>query len=287
MQREIDDDVVGGSARWGHAFALGDAWPTTSPVEVDADAEEDAQLDAARDATATRAHQLSYLRVVRKLPRLSAAEEFHQFNKLSSTHAPTRLAAQTALVQANLWIVPLIVRRFHRGRGFDDLMAEGNLGLFEALHRFDASRGLRFSTYAKWWVTRAVTASMAATAFACRMPRHGAVGRATPTAGQESQGDIRPSFDVVMEACVEDPQRSPDSKLALKENLQRLWQAMRGLTSREQAVMYARFGLGGDEPLTLQEVAVQLQLSVEGVRKIQLAATHKLHNALVGRKEFG
>jgi RNA polymerase sigma factor (sigma-70 family) len=112
----------------------------------------------------------AYLRVVRNRPRLNAEQERALFAQVSHGTPAACHRAQTTLVQSHLWLVPVVVRRFHRQGGFEDLVAEGNLGLFKALARFDPTRGLRFSSYAKWWVMHAVTAAMAANAHPVCMP---------------------------------------------------------------------------------------------------------------------
>src|SRR3990172_1724183 len=61
------------------------------------------------------------------------------------------------LVEANLGFVILIAKSYaHLGMPLEDLLNEGNLGLMEAARRFDPNRGLRFITYAVWWIRRAI-----------------------------------------------------------------------------------------------------------------------------------
>jgi RNA polymerase nonessential primary-like sigma factor len=280
---------------------------TSESGAFETDSAASAEQDTGPDLDADRRFRI-YLSAVRKRTRMSAAEELAQFELLQAPQAEVRAAAQSLLVQANLWLVPIVVRRFRRqGNGFEDLVAEGNLGLYQALNRFDPARGLRFSTYAKWWVMHVVTASMAANAYPLRVPRRIALQlarqrrAAEPAAGlhaapatdlplQESPADAAPQgqistpfaepYDAQSDPRAGDVQQQPDVTLALKQGLQLLTAALAELPPRERAVVEARYGLNGQETRTLQDVAGELGLSAEGVRKIQLAAMARLKRKL-------
>jgi RNA polymerase sigma factor (sigma-70 family) len=275
----------------------------------------DVQRDSAHDLDGDRLFR-AYLNAVRQRPRLSAAEEAMQFERLRDPQPAARIAARSLLVQANLWLVPVVVRRFRRqGNGFEDLVAEGNLGLYQALNRFDPARGLRFSTYAKWWVMHVVTASMAANAYPLRVPRRIALqlarqrraandaplaeaalapadapdtgddagmahDSASPAAPQALSTPFAQAYDAESDPRAADAQQQPDVSLALKQGLQLLTAALAELPARERAVIEARYGLNGQEARTLQDVAHELGLSAEGVRKIQLAAMARLKRKL-------
>lgn len=84
----------------------------------------------------------------------------------------------TELVQSNLRIVVTFARRY-RGMPLVDLIQEGNLGLLRAVDKFDHRRGLRFSTYAAWWIRHALGRALADQSKMIRLPVHltGAVSR--------------------------------------------------------------------------------------------------------------
>ncbi len=76
-------------------------------------------------------------------------------------------------VRANLRLVVTMARRYDRGgMPLADLIQEGNLGLMHAVARFDYRRGLRFSTYACWWIRHAIGRALADKARAVRIPVH-------------------------------------------------------------------------------------------------------------------
>jgi RNA polymerase primary sigma factor len=82
-------------------------------------------------------------------------------------------ALRDEFVRANLRLVVTMARRYDRGgMPLADLIQEGNLGLMHAVSRFDYRRGLRFSTYACWWIRHAIGRALADKARAVRIPVH-------------------------------------------------------------------------------------------------------------------
>ncbi|MBI3160631.1 MAG: sigma-70 family RNA polymerase sigma factor [Chloroflexi bacterium] len=104
---------------------------------------------------------------VRYLPDAAGLERFVQGVRARSEEA------QNAIISANLRLVVSIAKRFvGRGSSFEDLIQEGNIGLLRAVHKFDVTRGFKFSTYATWWIRQAITRSIADQARTIRIPVH-------------------------------------------------------------------------------------------------------------------
>jgi RNA polymerase primary sigma factor len=287
------------------ALALRVAAPVRDRHALDAqhappalDTDDDTDADTAAPPQAEVAHVRSYLREVRALPRLSAAREVELFALAGAhdTSALQREAARREIISANLWMVPVVVSRFYRhGSGFEDLVAEGNMGLYKAFDRFDPARGFRFSTYAKWWVVDAVTAAMAANAYPVRVPRKVAQSMARQNkddggSRHESSNATGPAPDAddaalpmstqaldlsaaaVEDDAHEDPQPLPEQVVALRQTLRLLASAVTELPPRERRVIEGRYGLNGQREQTLQEIGDELGVTAERVRTLQLSA---------------
>jgi RNA polymerase primary sigma factor len=223
--------------------------------------------------------------------------------------------AKEQMVQANLRLVIHIANRY-RGHGlaFSDLIQEGNLGLMRALDKFEARRGLKFITYAYWWVRQAIGRAIINQHRTVRLPNHVIErkqklrtteerlwrlhGR-TPTRQELSAALKWPQEEIdmlylatqsmlqlhqpateegpLLEESLEDEEAPKPDQCFATTQLQRLVATcFASLTDREAHVLRLRFGFETDHPHTLQEIGVKFGLSRERIRQIEQAALDKL-----------
>jgi RNA polymerase primary sigma factor len=231
---------------------------------------------ATDDASALAA----YLRSIANLPRLTIDEERALGHRIRYNADQT---AVTRLVEANLRFVVSFAKRY-RGLGvsFLDLIHEGNLGLIEAARRFDPSRNVKFITYAVWWVREAMVHLLADQTRAFSFPPklfaalHGStedVSLSDPVT--HADGHARELADILAQEQVP----PVEDEMIHQSDLDELANALHDLDGKELEVMRLRFGLGDDEPHTLQEIGDRLHLTRERVRQIESRAKDKLRRS--------
>ena len=260
-----------------------------------------------------------YLQEISRVKLLTAEEEQDLARRVQAGDTD----AERRLVEANLRLVVKIARRYlRRGLSLLDLIEEGNVGLLHAVRKFQAGRGTRFSTYATWWIRQAVVRALANQARTIRLPVHvelllsqylkqtnaltQKLGR-TPTLEEVAAIMNRPIAELehletlrqqpvsldkpnvhdgkgTLGDNVEDPSAAPGASMAAVLRARAdLATVLQDLPDRERTVVTLRFGLGGEEPLTLERIGNRLGLTRERVRQIEGAALKQLRGLLAAR----
>jgi RNA polymerase primary sigma factor len=227
-------------------------------------------------------------------------------------------AAREHLGRANTRLVVSIAKRYMgQGLPFPDLIQEGNVGLMRAVDKYDYKRGNRFSTYATWWIRQAITRALAQKTRTIRIPLHmterirqmyrtaqtleqNLGRRPTPeeiAAEMDLPADsIRGMMDASQHAIalerpvgddgdsefgdfIEDQESPSPVESATQHLLQEtIEEVLSELTPRQSHILRLRFGLGGGDPHTLEEIANKFGLSRERIRQLEKEALRRLRH---------
>jgi RNA polymerase primary sigma factor len=222
-------------------------------------------------------------------------------------------------IEHNLKLVVAIAKDYRNlGLSFPDLIQEGNLGLIRAVEKFDHRRGFKFSTYAVWWIRQALVRAIQNHSRTIRLPSHvhdrlqrsqrvraeltGKLGRdPTPAELAPELGTDTSALEALdllsreaislessvagtekrLEDFVADPFSSaPDNGLDGERMRSGVGHLIGVLTAREQLILRLRYGLGGEEEHTLEQIGQTLGLSRERVRQLEARALKKLRETV-------
>jgi len=261
-------------------------------------------------ATATTDSLQLFLNEAGRYPLLTAAEEV-ELSKRVEAGDP---AAKEKMINSNLRLVVSIAKKY-QGHGLSllDLIQEGVIGLIRAVEKFDWRRGFKFSTYATWWIRQAVQRGVANKSRTIRIPVHIAeretrIGRAErdlsaklgrpPTdeeiavAAKVSLKHLKEVREAARAVTSLDKPLGDDNdasigdlvgggnlvedevEISLTETT--LHKALETLPEREREVLRLRYGLGTEEPKSLEEIGRRLGLTRERVRQIEGHALSRL-----------
>jgi RNA polymerase primary sigma factor len=217
-----------------------------------------------------------YLRQITRGPRPERHDEHAQVARACRGDRE----AIDLLISANLAHVVHIAKEF-RGRGlpFEDVIAEGCVGLLKAIRHYRAESGTRFMTYASFWVRKEILAAISDQPHTIHVPRYARErGYNTPRllrldVPRHSEG----ASNLADHLRHHDP--LPVDTLIESGQVRRLRRLLLRLPPRDQAVLAWRYGLGGQPEQTLAEIAKRLGLSRERVRQIEVSALVRLREA--------
>ena len=254
-----------------------------------------------------------YLQDISRIPLLPQHEEITLAKKIRQGDNQ----AMTKLVNANLKFVVFIAREYqNRGLPLDELICEGNLGLMEAAKRFDAERGIKFISYAVWWIRQSILRALANHSRLVRLPINhiwalqkfihiiedleqdlGRVPELTEIADKLNMSPKTLSKNMMYwgrEIPLEDSTRPADESLALIDKISSnefappssklveesmktdIHIALESLTKIEAKVLRLYYGIERERPMTLLEIGDRLNLSRERIRQIKNNALRKL-----------
>ena len=253
-----------------------------------------------------------YLQEIGKVELITAEEEVELAQRIK---AGDQLALEK-LTKANLRFVVSVAKQYqNQGLKLPDLINEGNLGLIKAAQRFDETRGFKFISYAVWWIRQSILQALAEQSRIVRLPLNkiGSINKINkayalleqsheraPSANEIAEhlemgeNDVKESMrnsgrHVSMDAPLVEGEDSnlydvlnsadspnPDQDLMLDSLRTEIERSLATLTPRERDVIRLYFGLGGQHPMTLEEIGEKFDLTRERVRQIKEKAIRRL-----------
>ena len=260
-----------------------------------------------------------YLYEVSKTPLLSAQQEVAIARRVRGGDPE----AMQELVKRNLRFVISVAKKYqNRGLALTDLIGEGNVGLLTAARKFDPDQGVKFISYAVWWIRQAILAALARQGRTVRVPLNrtadlSRIVRTAETLRQELRREPTPeeiahstglSLDVVqslaalntadvrldapldpqgdrslIERFIAEEQGDTEEQAMDKFLSEEIEQALRTLPPRDAKVLRLYFGLDGGREHTLEEIGGMLGVTRERVRQLRDRALKRLREGEVGR----
>jgi RNA polymerase primary sigma factor len=228
---------------------------------------------------------------------LSEVEEFQKVDRVVQLLTRTLEKERDRLVMPNFRLVLKEVFRYRPiGMKRSDLFQEGIIGLHKAVFRFDSKRGIRFSTYATYWIRQAMRKCLTDKARLIRVPqaiqeelrkkdsslkpdeverlRHIMKDTYMLSYGESDDSSDRYAFEI-KDPCMPEMVES----LRIHRLPDAVQDALRTLSSRHRDVLQRRFGLSGERPQTLEEIGIHLNLSRERIRQIEQEAINVMRKS--------
>ena len=255
-----------------------------------------------------------YLREISKYPLLKREDEVELAIEIHKSDAE----ALDKLVRSNLRFVVSVAKKYqNQGVSLSDLINEGNLGLIRAAHKFDETKGIKFISYAVWWIRQAILQALAEQSRIVRVPLNRAgtlhrIGKRSsalqqelgrePTIEEIADGMDIPRDEVAKTLAISRSHLSLDAPLTPGEDNKLLdylpdeqspgpddqtferalsnsiEEVLRTLKEREAKILRLYFGLDSQEAMTLEEIGGLLGITRERVRQIKEKALARLRH---------
>ena len=255
-----------------------------------------------------------YLRDISAYPLITREEEAELARRI-------RVGDQSALdklVRSNLRFVVSVAKKYqNQGVNLSDLINEGNLGLIRAAHKFDETKGIKFISYAVWWIRQAILQALAEQSRIVRVPLNRAgtlhrIGKRANTLLQElgreathaeiaegmelSEEEVAKTMSIsqthlsldapltpgednkLLDYLADEVSLPPDEQTYEKALTEAIEESLSGLKERESRILRLYFGLDGEEPMTLEQIGALLGITRERVRQIKEKALSRLRH---------
>lgn len=254
----------------------------------------------------------AYFSRIKKIGLLTAEEE----RSLAGRIASGDVEARRIMIEANLRLVVNIAKRYlNRGLPMQDLIEEGNIGLIKSVERFRTAKGCRFSTYATYWIRQSIDRALANQVNTVRLPIHITTDLAKITRAERdlslilqrqpnlseladrtnlSGRYVKKLTQISRKSCSLDVELADDSGQTLLDRIEdeknstpmdiiddavishKLTEWIGSLEPNERSIIRLRFGIGGDDPLTLEVIGARFGITRERVRQLEVRAIIKL-----------
>jgi len=273
-------------------------------------------IQTQKDARSSDENILSiYLKEINKVPLLTRKEE----QDYARRAAKGETLGKNKLIQANLRFVVNVAKKYqNQGLPLADLISEGNIGLMNAIERFDVSKGYHFISYAVWWIRQAILKAICEKSRMIRLPLNRAnelvqIEKARKELQSGSRGDpeiqeIAKALDMnedhvadlvnisrdmvsldtpiydekdssILSDFVEDKgQKAPEESAIDRSLREDINVVLSTLSSKEADIIQYRFGLNGKRPMSLKEIGNRYKLTKERIRQIEKKALKRLQH---------
>jgi RNA polymerase primary sigma factor len=270
--------------------------------------------NAARKAWVEEGSLDQYLREISQYPLIPREEE----TRLAIRIRAGEEEALDKLVRSNLRFVVSVAKKYqNQGVSLADLINEGNLGLIRAAHKFDETKGIKFISYAVWWIRQAILQALAEQSRIVRVPLNRAgtlhrIGKRSSALQQElgreptveeiaegmdiSQEEVARTLSIsqthlsldapmtpgednrLLDYLADTTNPTPDEETFEHALTESIERVLGTLKEREARILRLYFGLDGQEPMTLEEIGSLLGITRERVRQIKEKALSRLRH---------
>jgi len=262
-----------------------------------------------------------YLSDIAKIPMVTAQEEVILTQKIRQGDQ----AALERLTSANLRFVVSVAKQYESsGLTLGDLINEGNLGLIKAAKRFDETKGFKFISYAVWWIRQSILQAITDHARMVRLPANkvGDLSKISKASSELEQHleraatveEIAETLEITVEKVsgtlasagrhisvdapfnseeentlldvLQNPGSGTDKEVMDDSLRTEISRSLTMLEKRDREIVELFFGLGGSQPLSLEEIGEKYNLTRERIRQIKDKALMRLRHSDRAHREL-